>query len=89
MLPCDAPSALQKNMPDNGNHQNPSFEKTVFFCVGDYKQAEYGFGQQGLIWYVFRHHRQPKHRVSQFYKTLYGDKYRVRKIIVNWCKRHK
>ena len=29
-----------------------SFEKTVFFCVGEY--AEYGFDQQRLIWYVFR-----------------------------------
>ena len=28
-------------------------------------------------------------RLSRFYKTLYGGKYRVRKIVVNWCKRHK
>ena len=27
--------------------------------------------------------------LSRFYKTLYGDEYRVRKIVINWCKRHK
>ena len=29
------------------------------------------------------------YRLSRYYKTLYGNKYRVCKIVVNWCKRHK
>ena len=33
-------------------HWNTSFEKKMFFCVGEY--AEYGFDQQRLIWHVFR-----------------------------------
>ena len=28
-------------------------------------------------------------RLSRFYKTLYGNKHRVRKIVANWCKQHK
>ena len=31
-------------------HLKTSFEKKLFFCVGEY--AEYGFDQQRLIWYV-------------------------------------
>ena len=33
-------------------HSKTSFEKKLFFCVGEY--AEYGFDQQRLIWYVCR-----------------------------------
>ena len=34
------------------SHWKTSFEKSCFFCVGEY--AEYRFDQQMLIWYVFR-----------------------------------
>ena len=32
------------------SYWNTSFEKNLFFCMGDY--AECGFNQQGWIWYV-------------------------------------
>ena len=34
------------------NTRRLSFEKKLFFCVGEY--VEYGFDQQRLIWYVCR-----------------------------------
>ena len=33
-------------------HSKTSFEKKLFFCVSE--NAEYGFDQQRLIWYVCR-----------------------------------
>ena len=38
------------NFGSKENYWKTSFEKKLFYCVGEY--AEYGFDQQRLIWYV-------------------------------------
>ena len=49
-------------------HSKTSFEKKLFFCVGEY--AEYGFDQQRLIWYVCRLCQHCHFLAVLFYKDL-------------------
>ena len=54
MFCCSLGYGFQAFSSETGfiKHWKTSFEKKLFFCVGEY--AEYGFDQQRLIWYVCR-----------------------------------